>query len=132
MIGVIRDFADPASWDAFVEAHPEGRFSQLHGYRCIESVYGYRPCYLGFEQDGRLVGVLPSFQARSLLFGRRQISQPFSEYGGFLLDPGLAESDAAAIVERVREVLRELRVPLLETHGGQGQGPSRSRLALTN
>ena len=132
MIEVVRESPDPGAWDRFVEAHPEGRFSQLHGYRCIEAVYGYRPCYLGFEKEGRLVGVLPSFRARSLLFGRRLLSQPFSEYGGFLLDPGLAESDAAAIVERVRGVLRELRVPLLETHGGQGQGPSRARLALTN
>ncbi len=132
MIEVVQDFPDAQRWDAYVEAHPEGRFSQLYGYRCVEEVYDYRPCYLAFERDRRLVGVLPTFGARSLLFGRRQISQPFSEYGGFLLDDGLPDGDAQAVVAQVREVLRQLGAPLLEIHGGQGQGPSHTNPYDTN
>jgi lipid II:glycine glycyltransferase (peptidoglycan interpeptide bridge formation enzyme) len=132
MISVIADFVEADRWDAFVEAHPEGRFSQLWGYRCIESVYGYRPFYIAVEREGRLVGVLPTFGASSRLFGRRQISQPFSEYGGFLLDEALDEQQARFVLERVREMLRELGTPLLEIHGDQGHGPARAHLAVAN
>src|SRR5262245_43472175 len=93
MIELVEDFSDAAAWDSYVESHPEGRFSQLFGYRCVEHVYGYKPHYLSFLRAGRLVGVLPAFEARSALFGCRFLSQPFSEYGGFLLDEDL---DAAA------------------------------------
>jgi serine/alanine adding enzyme len=120
VIEFLRDYGDPAAWDAWVEAHPEGRFSQLYGYRAIERVYGYRPHYAAFAKAGKLVCVLPMFEAKSLFFGRRLVSQPFSEYGGALFDADLGEEDIADILEHLRGYVRELGVPTLEMHGNQG------------
>lgn len=118
---LIREFADREAWDAFVEGHPEARFCQLFGYsELCERVYGYRPRYFAFEQDGALLGVLPAMDARSLVFGRKLVSQPFLEYGGFLLQPGLCRADREAIVELMRGELRALGIAFLELHGVQG------------
>lgn len=82
---------DAASWDALVEAHPEGRFCHLWGFRrCLEEAYRYRTVYLKFHERGKLLGIFPSIvRARH---GGCLISQPFNEYGGPLtkdLEPGL-------------------------------------------
>ena len=120
MIAFIDDFTDGPAWDAFVSAHGQGRFSQLWAYRRIQRAYGYAPRYMAFLRDGRLVGALPAFEATSLLFSRRLLSQPFSEYGGFLLDPCLGDGEVADIIDHVREALARLALPALELHGNQG------------
>lgn len=120
MIDTVADFKDGPAWDEYVRNHPQGRFSQLFGYTCIQRVYGYRPRYFGFTRAGKLIGVLPAFEARSLLFGRRLVSQPFSEYGGFLLDDNLSEDDVGHIMETLRRFVADARLPALELHGNQG------------
>jgi CelD/BcsL family acetyltransferase involved in cellulose biosynthesis len=124
MIELVEDFGDAAAWDSYVEGHPQGRFSQLFGYRCLERVYGYRPHYLGFVRSGKLVGVLPAFEARSAIFGRRFLSQPFSEYGGFLLDADLDTGARDQVFDAVLSFMRLHRHEQLETHGNFGCGPS--------
>src|SRR5713101_3861079 len=104
-IDTITDFTDEKTWDAYVHAHPESRFCDLFAYRCVEKAYGYRPRYFGFVKNNKLVGVLPAFETRSLFFGRRLVSQPFSEYGGFLLNPDLAEEDFQEILEQLKRFL---------------------------
>ena len=72
--------ADAASWDGFVESHPEGRYCHLWGYRrALENACGYRCIYLKILSSGKLVGIFPAIKLR-----RRgwMISQPFNEYGG--------------------------------------------------
>src|ERR1700674_4505638 len=90
-IDVIADFDDSKTWDAYVHGHQEARFCHLFAYRCIQKAYGYIPRYFGFVRNNTLVGVLPAFETTSLFFGRRLVSQPFSEYGGFLLDPDIGQ-----------------------------------------
>ena len=132
MIEVVEDFTDAAAWDSYVEGHPQGRFSQLFGYRCLEQVYGYRPHYLGFLRQGRLVGVLPAFEARSALFGRRLLSQPFSEYGGFLLDDDLDAAARKQIFDAVVSFMQALDHEQLETHGNFGCGAPGIRFVRGN
>ncbi len=117
---VITDFTDQEKWDAYVWAHPESRFCHLFGYRCLKEVYGYTPCYLGFQKHQRLVGVLPAFETSSLFFGRRLISQPFSEYGGFLLDADLNSDEFSEIVQQVKDFLAGRQLRALEMHGRFG------------
>src|SRR5579863_57104 len=72
---------DAGEWDAFVNQHPEGRYSHLWGYRAaLEKAYGYHCVYLKFHCDGQLCGIFPSIK-----HPRNNgwlISQPFTEYGG--------------------------------------------------
>ena len=78
------------SWDRFVTSHPSGRFIHLRGFkRTVEVVYGMKPEYWLHARRGRIEAVFPCFHYRSLLFGKRLVSQPFSEYGGILFSSRL-------------------------------------------
>jgi CelD/BcsL family acetyltransferase involved in cellulose biosynthesis len=117
MIQLEEDYADPASWDRFVESQPESRFCQLYGYAQAADVYGYASRHLCFLKDGSIVAVLPVSRARSLLFGRKLVSQPFSEYGGMLVSAGATSADLEEIFGLLREALVRNSLPLLELHG---------------
>jgi CelD/BcsL family acetyltransferase involved in cellulose biosynthesis len=131
-VEVVANFRDSTAWDRYVETHPEGRFSQLFAYRCIEQVYGYRAHYFGIYSAGRLVGVLPTFEARSAFFGRRLVSQPFSEYGGMLLDADLNDDARKSVLVAIRSFLADNGFTELETHGNYGCGPERTGFARDN
>jgi CelD/BcsL family acetyltransferase involved in cellulose biosynthesis len=118
----IDDFDDAQAWDAYVENHPESRFCHLYAYRYLQDVYGYKPRYSAFRKGGRLVGVLPAFEVKSLFFGRRLVSQPFSEYGGLLLDRDLSEPDIQEIMGELKQFLTSNGARALEMHGRQGIG----------
>lgn len=84
--------ADRAGWDAFVLACPDATFFHRIGWREIyEGVFRHRTHYLLAERAGRIVGVLPLVQLRSVLFGHALVSLPFAVYGG------VASTDAPAI-----------------------------------
>ncbi len=127
----INDFCDAPAWDAYVANHPQSRFCQLFAYRCLEPVYGYTPRYSAFRKGGRLVGVLPAFEVNSLFFGRRLVSQPFSEYGGLLLDRDLTEQDFQEIVCYLHDFIKVSGARALEMHGRQGIGSRDSDPYLT-
>jgi len=118
----IDDFGDEQAWDSYVESHPECRFCHLYAYRYLADVYGYKPRYLAFREGGRLVGVLPAFEVKSLFFGRRFVSQPFSEYGGLLLNGDLSEPDFQAIMRYLQQFTKSSGARALEMHGRQGIG----------
>jgi len=119
-IEVVPDFDDPLEWDRYVADHSQSRFCHLFAYRCIERSYGYRPRYFAFVKGGAIVGVLPAFETASLFFGRRLVSQPFSEYGGMLLDPDVTEAAFAEIIAGLRSFLAVRKIPGLEMHGRLG------------
>jgi CelD/BcsL family acetyltransferase involved in cellulose biosynthesis len=117
---IVSDFTDAGRWDRYVAAHPQSRFCHLFGYRSIERAYGYRPRYFAFLRRGEIAGVLPAFEAKSVFFGTRLVSQPFSEYGGMLLNEDVTESEWSEIAAGLREFLRAGRIGALEMHGRQG------------
>jgi hypothetical protein len=107
-------------WDQYVLAHPEGRFCHLMGYRkVVEEAYSYKAIYFAIEKDKRIAGVFPSFLCKSIFFGKRITSQPFSEYGG-LLAHELTQHDYGEIFEGLADVMRRRKVSLIEIHGGFG------------
>jgi hypothetical protein len=108
------------SWDRCVLTHPEGRFCHLMGYKkVVEETYGYGAIYFAIEKDNRIVGVFPSFLCRSILFGKKIASQPFSEYGGMLAHQ-LTQHDYEEVFEGLTEAMRQRKVNLIEIHGGFG------------
>lgn len=126
MIRVEEDYSDPSSWDNFVERQPESRFCQLYGYAQAADVYGYESRHICFLRDGEILAVLPVSRTASLLFGRRLVSQPFSEYGGILLSSKATDSDIEKIFGSMREILAKGSFSTLELHG-QGSLSRESR-----
>jgi CelD/BcsL family acetyltransferase involved in cellulose biosynthesis len=117
----LREWTDATAWDTFVRAHAESRYCQLFGYGSVVSSYYniYRPRTLAFMRNGDLVGVLPATEVCSVLYGRRLISQPFSEYGGMLLHPELSNEDVQGALHALQSYLARLGRPL-EIHGNHG------------
>ncbi len=121
MIRIEDGWGDAAAWDTFVLAHPQSRYCQLFGYGRVVGCYGYKPRYLAFLRNRDLVGVLPTAEVSSVLYRRRLVSQPFSEYGGMLLCPDLAEDENKAALGALRDYLRHRsRASSLELHGNHG------------
>lgn len=103
---------DAAAWDAYVLAAPGGNFFHRFGWKRVIEESLRQPChFLLAEREGRIVGVLPLGQVKSLLFGHTLISMPYAVYGGLVADDAeaLASLDRAAI-----ELAEQLGVGHLE------------------
>ena len=102
----VRDLqaADAPRWDDFVSSCPEATFFHRAGWKTvIERAFGHRTRFLYAEVGGRIEGILPLAEVRSVLFGRSLISLPFCVYGGVV-----------AASERARRLLDEAAVKLSE------------------
>jgi hypothetical protein len=121
MIYLQENWRDGEAWDDFVDRHDESRFCHLFRYASVVECYGYEPRNLCFLNDDTIVGVLPAVEVRSLFFGRKLVSQPFSEYGGLLLDPALKDEEVTRILCLLR-AYRDTRLGAgsIEMHGNHG------------
>lgn len=79
---------DCKKWDQYVKCHPDASLYHLSSFKeVVENTYGHTSHYLqAIDDDSEIIGVLPLFFIRSLLFGRVLISLPFCDYGGILAD----------------------------------------------
>ena len=104
--------ADFSRWDAFVAGCSEATFFHRAGWKTvIERAFGHRTFFLYAEVDGRIVGVLPLAEVKSLLFGHTLAALPFCVYGGVV-----AEGDRArqALDKAARALAHRLGVGHLE------------------
>jgi FemAB-related protein (PEP-CTERM system-associated) len=103
------------AWDAFVEACPTASFFHRAGWqRILRDVFRHRTHFLYAEREaGRITGVLPLAQVKSLLFGHSLTSLPFAVYGGVAADdPEVAlalEAEAQRMAKRLGVDHLELR-----------------------
>ena len=98
------DAGTAARWDAFVLSCPEATFFHRAGWqRALHGVYGHATWFLYAELDGRIVGVLPLAQVKSLLFGHSLVGLPFTVYGG------VAATEPAAVQALEAEAQRLAR-----------------------
>jgi len=101
-----------AEWDRYVRSAPGATFfHQLNWRWLVERTFGHRAHYLTALRDGRIAGVLPLFELKSLLFGHSLVSIPFAIGGGLVADDGAAER---ALLAAAKDLARELRVDYLE------------------
>jgi len=122
---LIREDFDPR-WNGFVDAHPEGTFFHLWGWRdVLTRSFGYEPYYLCAEEEGKLQGILPLFLVRSLLFGKSLVTIPLGVYGGPVATTGVAEM---ALLQMADEIAKKHRARYLEIRGN----PYRSRESLAS
>jgi FemAB-related protein (PEP-CTERM system-associated) len=76
-----------SSWNEYVMTHSQATYCHLIGWRdIIKQTYGHTDCYFLAEDQSKIVGILPLFLIRSLIFGNSLISMPFLDYGGVLAD----------------------------------------------
>jgi FemAB-related protein (PEP-CTERM system-associated) len=97
--------ADFSRWNEFVSGCPEATFFHRAGWKTvIERSFGHRTKFLYAEAaGGRIEGVLPLAEMKSVLFGHALVSLPFCVYGGI-----------AAASERARRLLDEAAGALAE------------------
>jgi hypothetical protein len=104
-----REPAGPA-WDIFAAAHPHGRFIHLTGFKkTVEDVYGLRSNYWLYQEKDKLRAIFPSFFLRGIVYGRRLVSQPFSEYGGILFSPDAGADERLSILSKFPLVIQKSR-----------------------
>jgi len=113
------DESREGQWDEFVEAQPGARMVHLIGFRkAIEETYRLEPFYRACVKGGAIRAVFPGFFHRSVLYGKRVLSQPFSEYGGILLSADAGPAEREEILEEFSRMalsaLRIKRFPHLE------------------
>ncbi len=92
------DEAGLAAIDAFVCGHPDGQiFQRPQWLRAVAEGCGQGGFYIvAHDAGGRMTGVVPVTEMRSLLFGKALVSSGFAVGGGILADAATAEimSDA--------------------------------------
>jgi serine/alanine adding enzyme len=131
--------SDREPWDSYVLNHPDATHCHLSGWkRVIENAYGHKAYYLlamgsslssnssnssnpsnsmnpsnSVNPSNRLIGILPLFHIKSLIFGNQLASMPFLNYGGILADDKESEiallSEAVKLGKRLKASIIELR-----------------------
>jgi FemAB-related protein (PEP-CTERM system-associated) len=70
-------------WDKFVLGQSSGTlFHLIPWMRAIKNTFGFEPCYVYSERDGKITGVAPVFLVSNWIVGRCLISTPYAVYGG--------------------------------------------------
>ena len=105
--------SDRDAWSAFVAVCPAATFFHRIEWRdLMEDVFRHRTHYLLAEHAGRIVGVLPLAEVKSLLFGHALISLPFAERAGVA---AIEPEAVAKLHEAAAGIARTLGVDHLET-----------------
>lgn len=105
-----------AEWDRYVRGAAgtvQGAtfFHQLGWRWLVERTFGHRAHYLTALRDGHIVGVLPLFELKSLLFGHSLVSIPFAIGGGIVADDPAA---AHALLGEAKRLAQDRGVDYLE------------------
>jgi len=76
---VFNPIEDP-SWDSLLERCDQSTFFHTSAWaRVLSESYAYSPLYFAVIDDGRLRGLIPVMEIRSLLTGKRGVSLPFTD-----------------------------------------------------
>jgi FemAB-related protein (PEP-CTERM system-associated) len=126
---------DQPAWDQYVENHRQGTIFHLTAWKnVIEKTYGHKTYYLIAVENTvgsteyavsrkrahsswliahelNVVGILPLFELKSLVFGHYLISVPFAELGGPL---AVNETICQQLVEKAIELTRTRKCDYLE------------------
>jgi FemAB-related protein (PEP-CTERM system-associated) len=112
----VRPFSerDCGNWNAFVHSRPDGTFFHLAEWQdVLRRAFGHRSHYLLAERNGRVCGVMPLAEVKSLLFGHALVSTPFCVYGGIIATDRTAfdelERTACDLAQRMGVDYLELR-----------------------
>ncbi len=106
------------AWDRFVHDQPRASFFHLIGWkRVIEKTFGYDPCYLYTERNGKITGIAPLFFVSNWILRRCLISVPLGVYGGVCATD---EESEQALLSHLRELATARQVDYLELRNRNG------------
>jgi FemAB-related protein (PEP-CTERM system-associated) len=111
------DGRDEQEWTAYVARHPDAHLAHCWAWKDIfETVFGHRPNFLIARKNTgpepqNVVGVLPLFHVKSLLFGSALIAVPYLNGGGVLADD---EETNRMLVEAASRLGLEIGVKYVE------------------
>lgn len=113
------DTRGAAAWDAFVLACPQATFFHRSTWQgLLRDLFRHDTHYLYAHDGGRITGVLPLAQVKSLLFGNALTSLPFAVYGGVA---AVDEASAQALEQAAQDLALRLGVQHLELRQLQRQ-----------
>jgi FemAB-related protein (PEP-CTERM system-associated) len=106
-------------WNDYVSANPHAYVYHLWEWGDVLcKTYNLDRWCLAVKEDQRIVGVLPIFYIRGLLFADKIVSLPFCEYGGPLLgdysDQSMVESVLRMFMKSVNELAEKLKIDYIE------------------
>jgi FemAB-related protein (PEP-CTERM system-associated) len=113
---------DAKRWDDYVDAHINGSFCHLWGWRnIIVNTIGHTSHYLiSTGANGSVNGLLPLVEMKSKLFGHTLTSTPFCMYGGALADSLEVQQELELEAIRIGKLLNvdwvELRYQTEQRH----------------
>lgn len=109
---VLCDKSREHDWTVYVNKSSHSVFAHQLGWKCVvEETFGHQGLYLMAYRQQRLVGVLPLFFVKSIVFGRFLVTSPFLTFGGILSDD---EEATGVLIERAIKLTRELNSDYLE------------------
>ncbi len=113
---------EPArEWESYVRGADGASFFHGLGWRrAVERCFGLRPEYLVVRRAGRIAGVLPLFEMKSLLFGHSLVSLPFAIGGGAVADD---EAAARALIDEAKSLAEQRRADYLELRSERALAP---------
>jgi hypothetical protein len=87
-VRVVNPLEWPAWDDELLLLENHSIFHSTHWARVLVEAYGYKPVYFAAMENGRLKGVIPLMEVRSVLTGRRGVSLPFTDFCDLLATDG--------------------------------------------
>lgn len=106
-------------WNDFVSSNPHAYVYHLWEWGDVLcKTYNLGRWCLAVKEDQRIVGVLPIFYVRGLLFADKLVSLPFCEYGGPLLcvrsDQSKSETVLRMFMKNLFRLAEKLRIDYVE------------------
>ncbi len=100
-------------WQTYIQNHPEGTYYHLPQWQeVIKESLNHKPFYLFAKNgEGKMCGILPLFQIKSILTGKRLVSLPFSHTCGPIAD---SEDTIKVLVDRAKSLCDELSCSYME------------------
>ena len=78
--------SDHAVWDDYVHKMHASIYHDSRWTLLIKKFFGHDSHHLMAKDKGKVVGILPLVQQKSLLFGNFMVSMPYFNYGGIVAD----------------------------------------------
>jgi FemAB-related protein (PEP-CTERM system-associated) len=105
--------SEESLWDEYIRSSPQSSVYHLMAFKhAIANTYKLKSWYFAtFDNENRILAVLPLFFIPSKLFGNSLVSLPFCDYGGMVYSNTMA---ARLLLDKAFELRRKLKVPLLE------------------
>ena len=120
-VEAIQDDRSSAAWGEYVRNARGGTvFHDPIWCEVVERAFGHRGLNLLARRGGRVVGVLPLVEVRSLFGGRMLVSVPYGTYGGILADD---EAVCAALGAEACRLTRARRARVLDLRSAEAVLP---------